>query len=165
MARMRPLIHSDKHYVQITRSQTATVSRNNELLIQATEATVANAVDEVVEGATVKAVYIELWILDTSNDGSFVITVSKVPILNTGPTFTNMNSLGTYVNKKNILYTTQGLSPNNGVGNPVPIIRQWIKIPKTKQRFGLGDSLVLTIANNGLNDLEYCGFTTYKELT
>ncbi len=162
---MRPVIHSTKHYVQITRSSVTTVQRNLEDLVLSVEATTANAVDEVAEGAVVKAVYIELWILDSANDGSFVITVQKYPTGGAGITFTQSNSLGTYPNKKNILYTTQGLSANNGVGNPVPIIRQWIKIPKSKQRFGLDDRLRLSITNNGPNSLEYCGFATYKEYT
>ncbi len=162
---MRPVIHSTKHYVQMTRSQVSTVATNTERLVAAVEGTVANLVDEVVEGAIVKAIYIELWILDSSNDGSFVISVEKTPSGLSSQSFTQSNSIGTYENKKNILYTTQGLSPNNGVGNPVPIIRMWIKVPKTKQRFGLGDKLRLNITNNGLNNLEYCGFATYKEYT
>ncbi len=147
----------------MTRSQVSTVARNLEDIVLSVESTVANQVDEISEGAIVKAVYIELWILDSANDGSFVITVTKYPGTAPGMTFAESNSLGTYENKKNILYTTQGLSANNGVGNPVPIIRQWIKIPRSKQRFGLGDRLRICIANNGLNNLEYCGFATYKE--
>ncbi len=162
---MRPIIHSQKHYVQITRSQVATVAKVTIDLILSVQSTVANAVDEVVEGASVRAVYVELWILDTANDGSFVISLEKKPSGANNMDFTASNSMGTYKNKKNVLYTTQGLSPNNGVGNPVPIIRQWFKIPKGKQRFGLQDELVLNITNNGLNDLEFCGFATYKELT
>ncbi len=162
---MKPIIHSTKHYVQQSRSQVATVARTNLDIIDTVESTVANLVDEVAEGATIKAVYVELWILDTANDGSFVITLEKLVSSLTKISFAQMNALGTYPNKKNILYTTQGLSANNGVGNPVPIIRQWFKIPKGKQRFGLGDKLVLNIANNGLNDLEFCGFFTYKELS
>ncbi len=162
---MKAPIHSTKHYVQMTRSQVLTVARNGEVLVTSVEGTTANAVDEVVEGALVKAIFVELWILDSGNDGSFVITLTKYPAGTASQTFTEMNSLGTYVNKKNILYTTQGLSPNNGVGNPVPIIRMWFKIPKGKQRMGLGDKIRLVIANNGLNNLEYCGFATYKEIT
>ncbi len=162
---MRPVIHSQKHYVQITRSTVVTVAANTEQLIAAVESTVANLVDEVVEGAVIKAVYVELWLLNSSNDGSDVVVVLKSPIAHTGPTFTNMNSLGTYVNKKNILFTHQGLSSNNGVGNPIQILGGWIKIPKSKQRFGLGDRLQIVIANNGPSTLEYCGFATYKEYT
>ncbi len=162
---MKPIIHSTKHYVQQTRSQVATVAIANLDIALSVESTTANLVDEVVEGAVVKAVFIEMWILDTSADGSFVISLEKRPGGVAAMNFTNSNTLGTYNNKRNLLYVTQGLSPNNGVGNPVPIIRQWFKIPKGKQRFGLGEKLMLNITNNGLNDLEFCGFMTYKSLT
>ncbi len=162
---MKPVIHSQKHYVQQSRSQVATVSTTALDIILAVEGTVANQPDEVIEGAVIKAVFVEMWILDSSNAGSFVITLEKLNASIAPPAFANMNALGTWKNKKNILYTTQGLSPNDGVGNPVPIIRQWFKIPKGKQRFGLSDELVLNICNNGANDLEFCGFFTYKELT
>ncbi len=162
---MKAPIHSVKHYVQITRSQTATVALNTEPLVLSVESTVANAVDEVPEGSIVKAVFVELWLLDSGNDGSFNVTFAKYPGNSANMGFSNAVALGVWPNKKNILYTTQGLSPNNGVGNPVPIIRQWFKIPKGKQRMGLGDKLQLTIANFGLNNLEYCGFATYKEIT
>ncbi len=162
---MKPIIHSTKHYVQQSRSQVATVSLVGISIIHSVEGTVANAVDEVVEGATVKAVFVEMWLLDTANDGSFIVNLERIDALASAMNFTQSNALGTYKNKKNILYVTQGLSPNNGVGNPVPIIRQWFKIPKGKQRFGLDDKLRLNITNNGLNDLEFCGFFTFKELT
>ncbi len=162
---MRPVIHSQKHYVQITRSSVSTVSNNNERLINAVAVSNKNLVDEVEEGATVKAVYVELWVLDTGNDGSHIVILSKPPQDNAGPVFSNMNALGNYNNKKNILFTHQGLSPNDGVGDPQMVMRGWYKIPKSKQRFGLGDSLVLSITNNSLNDLDYCGFATYKEYT
>jgi len=162
---LRPIIHSNKHYVQQTRSQVATVSTTAIDIILSVESTIANAVDEVVEGTVIKAVFVEMWLLDSSNDGSFIVTLMKDPSGLAAMGFANANALGNYTNKKNILYNTQGLSPNNGVGNPVPIIRQWFKIPKGKQRFGLGDKLRLYITNNGLNNLEFCGFFTYKELS
>ncbi len=162
---MRPIVHSQKHYVQQSRSQVNTVSLSQLDIILSVQSTVANAVDEVSEGANVKAVFVEMWLLDTANDGSFIVSLEKKPGGNAGQSFSNSNSLGTYENKRNLLYVTQGLTPNNGVGNPVPIIRQWFKIPKGKQRFGLGEKLVLNITNNGLNDLEFCGFFTYKELS
>ncbi len=162
---MRPVIHSDKHYVQMSRSTVTTVTAVTETLITAVEGTTANLVDEVVEGAVVKAIYIELWLLNSSNDGSDIVVVAKVPLGLTGPSFTESNSLGTWKNKKNIFFTHQGLSSNNGVGNPIQILGGWLKIPKSKQRFGLGDQIQLTIANNGPSTLEYCGFATYKEYT
>ncbi len=162
---MKPIIQSQKHYVQQSRSQVATVAKVGIDIIESVESTVANTVSEVAEGAVVKAVFVEMWILDSSNDGSFVISLEKRPSGLGGMTFANSNALGTYKNKKNLFYVTQGLSPNNGVGNPIPIIRQWFKIPKGKQRFGLGDKLGLNLTNNGLNNLEFCGFFTYKELS
>ncbi len=160
---MRPIVHSQKHYVQQSRSQTATVALTTIDILDSTAT--GTAVDEVVEGSNVRAVFIELWLLDSSNDGSFIVTFEKLQNNLAPMGFATSNALGTYANKANILYCTQGLSPNNGVGNPVPIIRQWFKIPKGKQRMALGDRLVLNITNNGLNNLEFCGFFTYKELS
>ncbi len=162
---MRPVIHSTKHYVQMSRSTISTVSAVTEDIALAVESTTANLVDEVEEGSVIKAVYVELWLLDSANDGSNVVIAYKNPIGNVGATFTNLNALGTYLNKKNVLFTHQGLSSNNGVGNPIQVLGGWIKIPKSKQRFGLGDRFLISIANNGPNTLEYCGFATYKEYT
>ncbi len=119
----------------------------------------------MIEGAIVKAVYIELWFINESLDGSDVVALAKTKVTSANPTFTEMNALGTYPEKKDILFVHQGLSSNNAIGNPINIMRSWYKIPKSKQRFGLGDELVLNIANNGADVLEFCGFTTYKEYT
>ncbi len=160
---MRPPIHSRKHYVQITRSTVATVARNNEdiIVVNATP----TGVDEVVDGAIVKAVYVELWLLNAGNAGSDVVILGKNLGASAGPTFTQMNALGTYDEKKNVLFTHQGLSNNDGIDPPMNVMRAWYKIPKSKQRFGLGDRLRLSIANNSAQDLFYCGFATYKEYT
>ncbi len=157
---MRAPIHSEKHYVQISRSTVTTVTRNNEDIV-----IIGGGVDGVVEGAIVKAVYFELWVLDSGNAGSHVVIIGKNVSGSLGPSFGQINALGTYDEKKNVLFTHQGLSPNDGIDPPVNVIRGWIKIPKSKQRFGLGDSLRLSIANNSLQDLFYCGFATYKEYT
>ncbi len=162
---MRPIIHSVKHYRQITLSSATTVSRNLETIVTAVEGTVADTSTEVVEGALVKAVFIEIWVLGKTNDQFFTMIVSKDPSGLSGIDFASMTNLNAWTNKKNILYTTQGLAPNDGVGQPVPLLRQWIKIPKTKQRFGLGDKIRLTIASRGNGTIDYCGFATYKEYT
>ncbi len=162
---MRPVIHSTKHYRQMSLSTVVTVTRNSEVLCEAKEGTTASAVDEVIEGALVKAIYIELWCLNSGNDGSEVITLDKVNGQAVVMSFADTSALGLYKNKKNILWTHQGLSSNDGVSGPYNVIRQWIKIPKSKQRMGLGDRLILTISNPSLNTLTYCGFSTYKEYT
>ncbi len=162
---MRPIIKSRKHYIQITRSQISTVSTQNELLIESVGVTAKNTPREVEEGAIVKAIYIEMWLLDSANDGSNVVVLSKQNESGLGPSNTEILALDTWNNKKNILFTHQGLSSNNGVGNPMAVMRGWYKVPKSKQRFGLGDILSLTIRNSGPNVLEFCGFATFKEYT
>jgi len=109
------------------------------------------------------AVFIELWLQNSANDGHAVVIVEKTQGDNAGPTFAEMAALFSYSNKKNILFTHEGLTSNDGVGNPVPILRQWIKIPKSKQRFGLGDGIALTLSNPSSNNLNRCGFAVYKE--
>jgi len=162
---MRPIIHSTKHIVQAPFSQIATGTRENIIIAFAVESTVANLSTEIAEGTVVKAVFVEMWLQNSANDGHQIVILEKVPIQNTGATFTEMGSLFTYDNKKNVLFTHEGLSSNDGVGNPIPVIRQWIKIPKGKQRFGLGDSLRLSISNPSSNNLNRCGVFIYKEMS
>jgi len=162
---LKPVIHATKHYVQMSRSAVLTVAIVNNDIIHSVAIPNKDAVDEVEEGAVVKAVYIELWILDDGNDGSNIVVLSKEQADSVGPAFGNMNALGTYPNKKNILFTQQGLTSNDGITGPINVMRAWYKIPKSKQRFGLGDRLVLTIANNGAQSINFCGFATYKEYT
>ncbi len=133
------------------------------VLVQGVESTIANSATEVVEGSLVKAVFIELWLQNNGNLGESIVTVSKNPLNNVGPTFAEHGSLFTYTNKKNILFTHQGLTSNDGISGPVRILGQWIKIPKSKQRFGLGDILSLNISNVSSSGLQRCGMTTYKE--
>jgi len=162
---MRPIVHSTKHYVQITLSSVITVSRNSETLVTAVESTVANLGQEVEEGAIVKAVYVELWAEAESNSGFYTLIISKDPSGLGQISFADITNLFAYPNKKNILYTSQALTANDGIANPIPLLKGWIKIPKSKQRFGLGDKLRLTIASRGANTINYCGFATYKEYT
>ncbi len=162
---MRPIVHSTKHINQITLTTATTGTRNNEVLATAVQSTTADLVTEIEEGALVKAVYIELWLIGGTADQFFTIILDKFDGGAAAVTFTQMTNLFSYPNKKNIFYTTQGLAPNDGVGQPVPLIRQWFKIPKGKQRFGLGDTLALSIASRGDGTLTYCGFALYKELS
>ncbi len=160
---MRAPIHSQKHYVQFPIDQITTASVQNITLVQAVESTVANTAFEIAEGSLVKAVYVELWLENQGNLGESIVTLCKDTKNGAGPTFVQMASLHTYVNKKNILFTHQGLTSNDGVSQPTNIMRSFYKIPKSKQRFGLGDTLNLTISNTSSNDLNRCGFATYKE--
>jgi len=160
---VRPMVHSTKHYVQFPFNDVGAGVVENNIIASGVAVGAKDLASEVEEGSTIKAVYVEMWLQNASNDASFIATLSKNPEFGLGPTFVEMASLHTYTNKKNILYTTQGLAQNDGVSGPIAIMRSFIKIPKSKQRFGLGDILSLSISNISAGVLHRCGFTTYKE--
>ncbi len=162
---MKPVIHSTKHIVQAPISQVGTGAAENIVIMVAKENTVANSATEIVEGSIVRAVFVEMWLQNQSNLGHAVVILEKVEGGALGATFAEMAALFTYENKKNILFTHEGLTTNDAQGPPIPVVRQWFKIPKGKQRFGLGDRLVLTISNPSSNSLDRCGMMIYKELS
>ncbi len=162
---MRPPIHSTKHYIQKTLTTVATGTRDLTNVCIAVATVDKNVATEVEEGATVKACYVELWAIGSSSNQFFTATFEKVVSGLTGPTVSQMADLFSYPNKKNILYTTQGLASNDGIAMPLPLYKGWIKIPKSKQRFGLGDRLVMAVSSRGSADIIICGFYTYKEYT
>ncbi len=161
---MRAPITSRKHYVQhtITTVASATVDTNSEIF--AVPLQDADAPNEVPEGSVIKAIFLEYWLIGTFNEGSFVLMVEKSQSNLGQPTFTEMTTLDAYENKKNVLFVSQGLISEDGA-NPTPVLRQWIKIPKGKQRFGVRDAIRVSIAAIGTDAVMYCGFATYKAYT
>ncbi len=158
---MRSTINSNKHYVQDTLTAIAASVNKNVLIAQSVDAPLANTPSEVRQGCVIKAVYLEYWIKDDSNvQGNVLVSFVKTTDLQS-PTATDMIALHTYTNKKNVLYHTQGLT-NNDTSTATPFIRGWYKIPKGKQRMGLGDSLFVCITAQTSGQV-YCGFATYKE--
>ncbi len=121
---------------------------------------------DVEEGALVKAIFCEMWLSNNGAagvTGQFTLIVEKKPAGATAITVAQMANLSAYPNKKNILYTTQGIIGTSASGPTVPVIRNFILIPKGKQRMGLGDQMILTISNISGETLQRCGFFTYKE--
>ncbi len=162
---MRPMIHSTKYFVQTTLSTITTGAKLDITFIRAVAVVDKNLNIEVEEGASVKAVWVEMWITGSTINQFFTIILAKLPS-NLDPASTvELADLNSWEGKKNILYTTQGLAPSDANSAPVPILRQWFKIPKSKQRFGLGDELVLTLMSRGDADIILCGNMIYKEYT
>ncbi len=160
---VRPMVHSTKHYVQHSISTILASARNTFTTVQTVAVGAKDLVNEVEEGSSVKACYYEIWLRSGETAGaSFVATIEKIPGTGGLPSTATMAALGDYANKKNVLYTSQGLL-NDQNADALSMIRGWIKIPKTKQRFGLGDRLVLSIFAQGAIDVHMCGFSTYKE--
>ncbi len=164
---MRPIVHSVKHYVQFPIDQIATGTIQNIIIADAVESTAANAANEVEEGTIIKAVQIQLLLQNQGNLGEFIVVVEKGVANTGGVLFVQAAALFGYPNKKNVLFVSQGLTSNDGVGNPQQILgpNDWIKIPKSKQRMGLGDRIILSIANVSAGDLNRCGKAVYKEMS
>ncbi len=159
---MKAPINARKHYVQHTITQVGTGTVTTLTEINAVAHLSVDAPNEVEEGSIIKAVFCEIWLIGTFNLGSFLCMVEKNIGATGPPSFTEMSTLDSYNNKKNILFTSQGLMSEDGA-NPTPVLRQWIKIPRGKQRFGLGDQFRICLASLSGEDLQFCGFVTYKD--
>ncbi len=157
-------INSIKHYVHLANTGVLTnVILNFEIVESVVAPATANA-NSVTEGAVIKAVYIEMW-ASPVGDGTvlsqFNLTIEKLPNGLANMTNTEIINLGAYENKKNILYHTQGVIRAEGA-QAIPAFRQWILIPKGKQRMGLSDKIVVNVMPLG-STMNFCGFSTYKE--
>ncbi len=157
-------INSIKHYVHSATFTVASGVRASIVVVDAVAAP-ANATSlQVLEGSIVKAIYLEYWVTGDDVSGTvsqFLLAIEKAPSNVSAMSATNATNLGAYTNKKNIFYTTQGILNSSIDSGSVPVIRQWILIPKGKQRMGLGDRLVVTL--NAVGKLRACGIATYKE--
>ncbi len=162
---VRAMVHSTKHYVQTSISSIVGGAAANVTVLDAVNVVDKNSLTEVEEGSTVKAIYFEHWLKAgaASNVASFIAMIYKAPGGVTTFSFGNVAAIGNVDNKKNIFYTTQGLMNTEG-GSATNIIKGWIKIPKSKQRMGLGDRIILVISAPSI-DLDHCGFATFKEYT
>ncbi len=162
---MRPRVNTKKHIVQTSQSTVAQAAKVTTVLVVGIEGA-ASTPTQVKEGAIVSACYVELWVSQDSASvvGSYTVVLEKVPGVGGTISAGDMAALHDYDNKKNILFTGQGLlTPSDG--GQVPVLRGWYKIPRSKQRFGLGDTLSVSIRNNNLTaiDINFCGVSIYKE--
>ncbi len=161
---VKPVVHSTKHYVQTSLTTITGGTVLNTTLISGVAVKDKNTVTEVEEGAIVKAIYIEYWVRTASTTtGSGQHIIWKETGDTTTPTATDMAALGDWDNKRNIFYTTMGLF-NDVDADAINIYKGWLKIPKGKQRFALGDVLRLTSFHPTVNS-HLCGFATFKEYT
>ncbi len=164
--RMLAPINTVKHYVGQPRAILALGTALTLEIADVVAAPVNTNREKVSEGSLIKSVHYEYWIVGDGVGGEttqFVMTIEKSPSGTINPTFADMLNLGGYDNKKNILYTTQGIiNTSQGGSNAVPIIRDWLLIPKGKQRFGIKDRLLITFASVE-TPLQLCGISTYKE--
>ncbi len=161
---MKAIINSVKHIVQ----QSLTVVQEQSILgISLAESQAIEPVnpDDVVVGAVIKAVFCEYWLVgEAAQVATATWALEKVSNDAAPMTHGFSQSMDIYPNKRNILKMGQGVIGDNN-SNPIPIIREWVKIPKGKQRFAQGDTLFFDISCVGEadNGIEVCGFSLYKE--
>ncbi len=169
MARIRRMlapINSVKHFVTKTNAELASGAVAGLTLVDAVaKSTVRTATNQVDEGSVIKAIHLEYWLngqgTELTGTSQFVVIVEKLPAGGTAADATDMANLQSYENKKNILYTTQGVIAGQGAQS-IPVLRDWIKIPKGKQRFGLDDKFVVSFFASGFA-MDICGIAIYKE--
>ncbi len=159
------IINSIKHFTPYTVATTASGAIRNVTLASAVaKGATRTAVSSVEEGCKIFGSYIELWINgigSATNETQFIVVLVLLKSGAAAPTASDMLNLQAYENKKNILYTTQGVI--GSVGNQsIPLMRERYQVPKGKQRFGLGDSLNLVIATVGAS-VKTCGIAVFKE--
>ncbi len=161
-------INTVKHYVH--RQNTATVSAGiaSIVIVDAVVAPATANSFNVKEGSLVKAIHYELWLISQGATGTFTqfdVIIEKVPSNQDSVTAAQIVNLGAYTNKKNILFSSQGVigAGVDGQG-ALPVIRGWLLIPKGKQRMGLSDRIVLSFSPTG-QTTNNCGLFTYKEWT
>ncbi len=160
--RSLPSINSTKHINQQSLFTVASGAIGVRNIVTAVSAPSANLPAECREGAVIKAVFCEMWLTsDDATQGSAIVTLEKKSASDPDMTASQSAALFTYLNKKNILYTFMGLTPPN-IQFPTPTIRGWFKIPKGKQRFGLGDKLNLNVHGQS-NGVQACGNFIFKE--
>ncbi len=163
--RMQAPINTVKHYVGQPKANIGLGTALTLEIADVVAAPVNTNREKCSEGSIIKAIHFEYWIVSDAIAGTatqFVMTIEKSPSGVSDPTFADMLNLGGYKNKKNILYTTQGLVTTDNVGSAIPVIRDWLKIPKGKQRMGQEDRMIITFATVD-NGLDICGMSTYKE--
>ncbi len=163
----RVIVNSVKHYVHRPIASIASgVLQSNDVVRAVVAPATANSF-EVKEGSIVKAIFLEIWINNqeaTGVDAQFVVIVEKAPGNTVPMTAAQSLNLGAYPNKKNILYTSQGVLASAIDGaQSIPVLRTWVLIPKGKQRMGLDDALILHVSAVGA--IKDCGIFTYKEYT
>ncbi len=159
---VRPMVHSTKHYVQQSIGTVAAAAIDTVDIVNAVDVAAKTGTNSVEEGSSVKAVFVEMWLRSAATSASsFNFAIIKRGGGQGAPSVAEMAALGDFDNKKNCLFFSQGLL-NDVDSSALSVIRTWIKIPKSKQRFGLGDRLSWHLTAIG-QSINFCGFETYKE--
>ncbi len=159
---MRPRVNTEKHYVQFSLFSVAGGAIAELVVAIGQQTRTETNSTHIREGAIISAVWLEIWVTsDDAAQGTTIVTLEKRLTGQAPMTAAQSALLNSYGNKKNVLHCFQGLIGPN-VQPAAPSIRGWFKIPKGKQRMGLGDELVINVHGQS-NGVSGCGFATFKE--
>jgi len=162
-ARMRTPIQSVKHIQTFVGVEVVAANTNQLTLLTSVQDYTGNA-NQVPVGAVVKAVYIELWCAASGNtQGNLNLNFEKLSGTSSTMNHADALALNDYANKNNVLYITQGLTPDTNA-NPVPFMRGWFKVPKGMQRMALGNKLVVNMSAL-VENFNLCGLVIFKHYT
>ncbi len=165
MARFRrkmATINTEKHILQFGPTTVAATTVNNLTLVNVADTPSVDTASQIRVGAVIKAVYIEVWIKsDDALTSSAIVALEKNIGSMPDATAAEIILMNTYPNRANFFLTHQGLLPQ-AVQSGIPFIREWVAIPKGKQRFGRGDKLTLNILALA-NGISFCGLAIFKE--
>jgi len=158
---VKPIINSEKRIRQVSLTNVSPLGVGREFIAEVKRDPNLSDPTEIAVGTVIKAVYIELWLLATSQQpNTSVVAFLKATNGSDGPIPSEMLNLNAYGGKKNIFEMHQGLTGDANT-NSSPFFRGWVKVPKGKQRFGLGDNLQIAITPI-TEDIQYCGVFIFK---
>jgi len=161
---MRPIIQSQKRIVQVTLSNVIAGSTASVTIANAVQGAQTTAPNDVPVGSIIKAVYCEMWLLgDGQQPNTSTAMIVKVPADSGGPDASDFTNLNGWANKNNILKMHQGLV-GDANANPIPFFREWIPIPKGKQRMAIGDQIQYNVKAI-TEGLQFCGHFIFKVYT
>ncbi len=155
-------INSNKNIVQ-TVNLLATGSTTDFAIADTVDAPVLANQSEVVTGATINQIYLEIWIYGNTSAGTnspIEWYVAKNPGNNL--TIGSAAVLGTNDNKKWTYAVGKGLVGSSANGQPGYVIRGWFSVPKKMRRMGHDDRMQFTLTNSTGANINVCFLSIYK---
>lgn len=149
-----------KNIVQNSNFDLVAATQTVEVLVTA-PATLAGGTSEVLQGARIKAIWLELYLFSggvaTARNISFAAVFKNPGGILLVP---SINTLGASNVRGNTFFFTRGIPGTQVSGSPL-VWRGWLRVPKKFQVFHEGDLLQL-ILRNDVDSGSYCFLCIYK---
>ncbi len=166
MARFRSSLHpinTLKHIVDRQGGLVAT-TQVEEILVSAVDnPTFVTNPQEISNTSNVTHVFLNVQVAATGTAAlaNVYMFVAKNPAGDL--VFPDANAVGKSDLRKHVLHQEMIMTEKNTTAIPRTLFKGVIKIPRGKQRFGLGDKLIVALLAPGVN-FDYCVQCIYKEI-